>query len=99
MLNLEDRLAEIRHQYLHLTPPADITVSDETPHRPMISVWASSDANIPHVSVCVHALYAQQARYADLTPEEARQLAMMLTTLADAIDRDVAAEPEVRVTC
>jgi hypothetical protein len=55
------------------------------PHRPRLSVMTDENDSIGGscVSLCVAPLWGQPARYADLTPAEARTLARMLCEHAD----------------
>jgi hypothetical protein len=61
------------------------------PHRPKISVWAdwNDDDRAPNVAVTIDALWGQQQRFVNLSPDEARSLASHLTAMADAIDEIV----------
>lgn len=86
MTNLDDRLDEIKHRKLDLTPHIEDR-REGNPHRPELSVWAEvdDDGNASAV-LSIGDLWGQQKRFVEMTPGEARQLARMLLGICNQID-------------
>ena len=63
--------------------------TEENPHRPELRVWADDgdeeDAE-PNVTLALGSLMGQCSRFAEMTPDEARTLAVLLKQVADDID-------------
>lgn len=72
----------------------DLRDSDDdreiSPHRPEVQIWAEHEEAQCRVSVSIGALWGQQGRFLELSPNEAREMARKLTAVADAIDEATA---------
>jgi len=92
MTTLKDRLdAAAPHFHLRLrNPEADMV------HRPDLAVWPDLDETGPNgkpiITIKVDPLWGMQTRFIDMTADEARQLARLLTTAADLADSYVEAD-------
>jgi len=65
----------------------DQSAEDAHPHRPDISIWADDDLeSAPTVAVSIKALFGQPLRHLEMSPDEARTLAVLLKQVADDID-------------
>jgi hypothetical protein len=68
---------DIQSRKLALTPDP---WTEENPHRPEVRIWADDgdeeDAN-PNVTLSLGALFGQGSRFLEMTPDEARTLAVL----------------------
>lgn len=77
----KEKLDVIPHRALSLDGDGDHEV-----HRPDITLWASLDDDVAHVTMAIASLWGQPIRFVDFTPEEARHFAKLLSDTADAVD-------------
>ena len=83
-------IEEIQRRKLALTNDER---TEENPCRPEIRVWADAgddageDENAePNVTLSIGELFGQARRFVEMTPDEARTLAVLLKQVADDID-------------
>ena len=75
-----------RHLKLDLTE--GVEHEDINPFRPFITAWQECDDDYGEiVSVSIHAAWGCSQRFLTLKPREARQLADILTSLANKAER------------
>lgn len=85
-MSVADQLDDIPHRSIDLRLNGVDDV-DANPHWPRLTVWAGLDEDAgPHVVLAISSMWGQAARFAELNTEEARQLARLLLTTADAVD-------------
>jgi hypothetical protein len=84
-VDLADTLSAVKHRNLNLSAEGK-----NGGNRPSISIWPAADEDMPPavVTVAIHAMYGQQSRYIDLTPDEALTLARYLIETAKLIERE-----------
>lgn len=79
-------IEEIQSRKLFLTADPQ---TEENPHRPELRIWADDgdeeDAE-PNVTLALGSMFGQASRFVEMTPDEARTLAVLLKQVADDID-------------
>lgn len=85
VLALVEKIENIPKRCLHLPALPD----DATCRPDHVTLWAgpAEDDYPPHVTIYIEPLHGQQARYLDLTSDEARTMARFLAGLADELDK------------
>ena len=76
------------HKRLNLM--ADVDTPDTDPMRPNLSVWYDKEDYA--VTILVGPAWGSQQRYINMTPYEARKLAVFLTQAADEAAQELAQE-------
>lgn len=76
-------IEKIQHRKIFLT---DDPQKELRCNRPELRIWADEDGEGPGVTLSVGPLFGENRRFVDMTPDEARTLAVLLKQVADDID-------------
>ena len=88
--SLEERLASYSHQRID----GDIEIDAIERTAPTITVWPSCDDGNPAVTLMLDMLWGEPARFLELTPDQACELARMLVSTAVTIRHEIQQEEQ-----